>query len=550
MYPKVLTLGQLLLFLIFSFSLHAQTLKFNTKDSLQNFEVDVRQSANHLELALKVNVVDVADYTDDVFSGPLNKAKFKQIKLADLPLATKAGVPQLPYYSILLEADENDFQVFQTITAESFVAGVKPLPAPMMPCRCGDEKPVWNLSAENYYFSDDSIVTWEAVGDFRGRKIVKVVVKPLQVSPNGLRVVHDVKLHFQGAKGIFNWRDVWRETQERNFLVVAKKEMFPALKNFLLEKERRGFEIHKVEVKNQSSVEIAKLINDIHQRSAIDYAVIVGSEEDVPTHYVETSADWNTPSDRPYFSFGGSRDRVPDVLYSRIVANTVSEVSFQLKKFKDYESQKYVDASGLGSSIVVASNEGQNPTDFEYAERMLSPLRDQLGWTPTFLFQGEAAATAQNIIGRLNLGVEWFDYIGHGEGDRWPSVTGEALTIEHFKNLRSEIVKPIVIDVACQNGRMSRDGRIGVELMNQKKAGLPTGAVAYYGGSVDITWHPPAAMAVHISQSRSERRWEHLGEVIFDGQMRLLETFDDIVSASENLDWYHLQGDPAMILQD
>jgi len=76
------------------------------------------------------------------------------------------------------------------------------------------------------------------------------------------------------------------------------------------------------------------------------------------------------------------------------------------------------------------------------------------------------------------------------------------------------------------------------------------GAVAYYGGSVDISWDPPAIMAIGINKAVSENNQRRLADVIFEGQSYLLENMDDIDSALENLVWYHLQGDPLLNLQN
>lgn len=540
-------------FFLFSSGAIAQHHQFSEQRSGADFSQRIIQKPGSLKIDIKLHKLQQSPIHEQMKKSwplPVDVQKYSSLNIDGLSQTTSAGSAQVQYFSFLVHAKKENLKVFQTIHQEKFLPGVHPAPAAKMPCRCADETTQWVLDEKKYFTQGQQLVEWESLGDFRGTEILRITVKPLQAGRDGLRVVNDFTIELEGIEGLFEWEKVWSKTQQKNLALIAPEDLMREMTEFISAKEAAGFKVYQVVYRGESAAELTDNLSKLHQKNTLDYAIIIGSEEQVATHYVRTSADWETPSDRPYFSFGGPQDRVPDVIYSRFVADNSQELATQLAKIREYELRSYLDDQGLNTSMVVASNEGANPTDFEYAQAMLTPLQMQLGWSPSYLFQGTPEATASNIIQRLNVGVEWFDYIGHGEGDRWPSVTGDPLTTEHFKDIQSQGVKPIVIDVACQNGRMTRDQRIGVELMNLTKGGSPAGAVAYFGGSVDITWHPPAAMAVHISELRASRQYEGLGELLFAAQMKLLETFDDIVAASENLDWYHLQGDPTMLLQD
>ena len=86
--------------------------------------------------------------------------------------------------------------------------------------------------------------------------------------------------------------------------------------------------------------------------------------------------------------------------------------------------------------------------------------------------------------------------------------------------------------------------------MNEHAKGVPLGALAYYGGSVDITWDPPAIMAVAIGKFlREKSNSKKLFSLLLQGQFSLLATYDDLDLALENLIWYHLFGDPSLSLR-
>ncbi|MFZ8934699.1 MAG: C25 family cysteine peptidase, partial [Bacteriovoracaceae bacterium] len=141
------------------------------------------------------------------------------------------------------------------------------------------------------------------------------------------------------------------------------------------------------------------------------------------------------------------------------------------------------------------------------------------------------------------------NYIGHGSGNSWISINRGEFHSDNVKSLKSNIVKPIVIDVSCQNGRFNYEGRLGERFMNETRFSKPIGAVAFYGGSVDISWHPPAVMAVKISELFAQKTIETLGDLLLQGQVELLKSYSDGDMAKENLVWYHLLGDPALRLQ-
>ena len=55
--------------------------------------------------------------------------------------------------------------------------------------------------------------------------------------------------------------------------------------------------------------------------------------------------------------------------------------------------------------------------------------------------------------------------------------------------------------------------------MNVGPFGGHKGATAYYGGSVDISWHPPAIMAVGINRALAKKEAKTLGEILLLGQL-------------------------------
>ena len=140
------------------------------------------------------------------------------------------------------------------------------------------------------------------------------------------------------------------------------------------------------------------------------------------------------------------------------------------------------------------------------------------------------------------------NYIGHGSGTSWASLNSGEYQSEDIQGIQAQVRRPVIIDVSCQNGRFKNEGRLGERFQNEHIGNIPIGAVAYYGGSVDISWHPPAKMAVLIAQLVAQKNIPTLGQLLLAGQLKLLKDNASVKEVKDNFTWYHLLGDPTMRL--
>lgn len=176
---------------------------------------------------------------------------------------------------------------------------------------------------------------------------------------------------------------------------------------------------------------------------------------------------------------------------------------------------------------------------------MLKPFESKFGMKSDIYLEKNYSKKASDLAASLNEGAGWLNYIGHGSGYDWPSTNGSFST-DHIEKLTNYDVKPIVIDVACLNGRFA-EGHFGERLMNEVNND-PVGAVAYYGGSVSISWRPPAVMAIGINEMVAQKNIETLGAALMAGQIYLAANYTNKLRVYENYRWYHLFGDPSMKL--
>jgi hypothetical protein len=474
------------------------------------------------------------------------KGDFNYIKINNVQGTHKEGAPVLPYKSFLLSATgSKKVQIKIESYGEKIFKQYRPVPAERRPCRCAKDKTsqaVWNKSL---YKDSGKLAEISYIGDYRGEKLYHLIVKSHRFKEGrGLFAYSKVQVELKGLRPFTSGL----KEQNKKYVIVYDKSLEAGAKAIRDWKESLGFD---VQIYNQDKIklELQKFFKGLYVKTSFQYALILGHEESVPPHYIKTSSNRETPSDLPYFLMGEKEDQIPDVFYGRVVAQTNQEVFQQLNKWQEYEQRSWKRKGGEKTHVGIASNEGWNPTDIEYLEAMFKPFEVGFNWSTLSFHQDNQGSTSENINKALSNGAMWMNYIGHGVGDSWPSINRGEYHSRHIKEIREGGVKPVIIDVACQNGRFNYEGRLGERFVNETRNGEPIGAVAYYGGSVDISWDPPAIMAIGISRQVAKKENLSLFEVILRGQQFLISSYDDSNGALENLRWYHLFGDPSLSTQ-
>lgn len=456
-------------------------------------------------------------------------------------LAHYPGAPRIGYDSFLLDGRPEDFLVKLKNVKIEIDEGAFPPPYPQMPCRCQSGSESQNVVNWDLYEKyPPAPFRLSFLGLFRGRPVTKLVVFSGEYTlATGLQRFLEQEMVLTRVKGSGQFViNLERHAANKKGLLIVPAQLELGAEEFRAMKASEGLEFKLLRVgREESALEVKKKIFDSYQEEEFSYAIILGDEELLLPFYLKTSGSNDTPSDLPFFTFDGHEDQIPDVFYGRIPVANSAQLNLYLELMRDYEFK-------LSQSLGIASSEGSAPSDIEYAQQMQKFLKIS-GAESILLTQNSPLSHPDKINEFLQEGPRWLSYIGHGDGRQWPSVYGRPYAREDINKLHGSIARPIVIDVACQNGRFSRDNRLGVEFLLPSRPGA-AGASAYYGGSVDISWDPPAIMSVGIHQALGSGKFQTLGEVLWAGQAYLLGHYDLDEAALENLVWYHLLGDPSL----
>jgi len=465
------------------------------------------------------------------------------------------GLPKLPYYSFVVAAHRNNIQVQTSLGAAQDYKVGRLAPCPSEKLRCAG-RPLPNIDLVTEYSQHQTPYRIDYLGDFRGVPLNRVTLFPHSYDlANGKLSLHSkAEYVVQVKNGTADHRKIYRHARARgsyDYLVIAPPEFKDALQpwvDFKTKTQQLRLKVIHVPAGRQSPDGLRRLIHGEYATHGFMYALIVGSQQLIPNFRMKTTSTKDTPTDLPYYTMGGAEDYIPDVLAGRMVASTPADVTNQLKKWVSYE-QGLGQRQGWSQAVGIASSEGSNPSDEEYVRNIEKIMGAKLGTKSLHLAERESNSNPQVFNQALASGAMWTVYMGHGDGTSWPSFNQTYSTADIKKLLNAPAVKPIWIDVACQNGILANKAA-GERLSNEVDAqGAPIGTTAYYGGSVNISWHPPAILATGITVRMVDEARPVLGTVIQMGHVYLAENISDIEEIRSNQIWYHLQGDPSLHLR-
>jgi hypothetical protein len=470
---------------------------------------------------------------------------FSSLHIPNLSLSRNVGQPELPVHSALLVGTPETIQVDIKVLASERMNDLKPMPVQKQICRCeADSQRQFSFDAQAYE-SEQPTHTLTYLGAFRGTPITRLDVNlaKYDAASNSVEFLNNIQINHDAAAYSSSTS---RETYN-DYLIITPDNLAAGVQDFATWKRSLGY---KVTIETLHTPELTiKAVTDLvakgYKDKGIDFVIIIGDEKTIPMNVVQTSGG-KTNSDLNYFVMDGVKDTVPDMFYGRIALGTAAEVNATLAKAIAWDKKTYKNSSGLLNVIGIASNEGSTPSDNEYIQSIESKFVSSLGFTAKHFYQSDKNSNSTELNKVLTNGASWMFYVGHGSGDSWPSMNREYVLADVSNISNKDSVKPILIDVACQNGRLL-PGYLGTSFSSVLSTSA-SGAAAYYGGTVNISWDPPAIMARGIAYEQADKNFRHLGEALFAGQMYLAANWSGQGEVVDNFEWYHLQGDPGMLI--
>lgn len=473
------------------------------------------------------------------------RGEFVKVQVKGFESSKQVGTPELPVKSFLVVGQPKDIQVQLNISVTERTIGVKPFPVQPQLCRCANDRNIQFTLNERAYKNSGKGYSISYLGAFRGTPVSRIDVALAKYEARSNSVIFHREMSLTHSAPVYNFEA--SQNEYKDYLIITPESLSAGITEFVDWKKSQGYNVITESLKKEdiSLSNISAIIKKHYKDSGSDFVILIGDDQTIPMYKASTSGG-STPSDLKYFTMDDANDYIPDMFYGRIAATTDKDVSIRLQKAIEFDKQAYKNLAGLKHVVGIASNEGSSPSDNEYIKSIESKLETTFGFTTTHLYQNDSKSNPKELNSRLSSGASWLFYMGHGSGTSWPSMYKSYSTYDIANIINLESVKPVIIDVACMNGRVS-SGYLGTTFAGVENENA-LGSAAYYGGTVNISWHPPAVMARGIAFEHATKNFRHLGEALLAGQMYLAANWNSNNDVIDNFEWYHLQGDPGMII--
>lgn len=291
------------------------------------------------------------------------------------------------------------------------------------------------------------------------------------------------------------------------------------------------------------------------------FVLLAGDSDKVASHTYGSSGWEELWSDSYYGQIeGGNNDFYPELLVGRLSGNK-DEIGVMVDRILEYEKNP-MQGEWMKNALGIGSNEGQGyGNDGEADYQHLRNIRTQLqefGYGDVYEFyqgsQGGADApgepTPTMINNAMNEGVGLFNYTGHGWLDGM--ATGN-YTSNDVLNAENNGKYPFVVSVACNNGTFVGETTIGEVFLRATNDGSPSGAIAFAGSSILMSWAPPMATQDEMTNILTEIYDNHrnvtVGGLFYNSQISMLSEYNSNATAKEVMQTWILFGDPSTMFR-
>ncbi len=496
--------------------------------------VKMKSGTKHIhEIQFRLNQVDAVQH-------PVKK-EFSVLSEKNISFTQDVGQARVPFHSVVVQGTPSDITVISDPGTTIHIE-VDPELAQPEECRCEVREQKWVQTKQ-----DNRLVRMDYLGKYRGQDLTRVTFKAARVSNGATTFYPNFRAQIESLGTVEDAMMVSDSPTAYDYLVIGPDALLAGIQDFVQYKTVQGFNVKVVRLEDVGSdvAKITAFFKQEYKDNKFKYALLVGNDTLFPNHKVSTSGSSKTPSDYPYFLMD-TQDMLADVQSGRVVAATADEVSRQAKKWMVYQDHKSPAAQYL-QMIGIASNEGANPSDEEYVKGIESDIGAAYGVTSTHFYQNDATSRPNFINDAFNKGIGYLVYLGHGSGFSWGS-TGTSYSTTNIPQMdNANVLQPVLIDVACQNGILKK-GYFGEAWLNATNTrGESIGAAMYYGGTVNISWHPPAIMAKGMVKKAIAQKLTKIGDILLAGQVYLMENYTSVEEVKDNMEWYHLFGDPSSL---
>ncbi len=534
-----------------------------------------------------------------------NNRKYVRLSIPGAFPTGEQGMPELPVFSVLIEADLASGYRTEVVSVDSVILSVDSLFAaavvlPAQPSvRKGDRyagpgfHPVTDEGRPEKN-ADFSIIKLEQEGKMRGINIARLQFNPFRydAEKRELTIYHSVI--FTVEAGGYNdsgtplrsrpfrkalqpvIRDQYsaglkRLVQEEPVtMVILSDAMFSeSLQPLIQWKREKGYRIIEAYTSSpevgSTYLDIKNYMQSIYKNPPGDYAppsylLIAGDVEHVPL-----SQPAGQITDLYYTTFDGPGDYLPEMFHGRISVKSSEELTDIIDKILMYEKFRFPDPSFLDKTILIAGYDAeyamvQGNGQINYASSYY--FNSQNGINANVYLHPSAALMDDEILQDIDEGAALVNYTGHGANYGW---LDPAFRLGHIDTMKNIHKFGLMIGNGCSTNQFNMASDCFAEAVLKVKE---KGAIGYIGCTNDSYWDEDYFWSVGVGPISSNPEYgattsgyydklfhlgnepvadwsPSLGEMIFAGNM----TVQQSSSSKKKYYWeiYQVMGDPSLV---
>lgn len=254
-----------------------------------------------------------------------------------------------------------------------------------------------------------------------------------------------------------------------------------ALKDFCCWKACKGFKTKVVSTAftGSSCQQIKDYIKGEYLNNSIKYVLFIGDDDRIPL-YIWEGYGIRQKSDYWYANMNGINDREADIAIGRFSTNDVEELENMIRKTISYESTINPNSQ---EALLVAHKEGAPEKYQQILENVSERIyKSKMNFAKVYGAVEENGGTNgsnDDIISKINKGVNIVNYRGHGDSVEWYNWTADnySFSIKEVSQLKNTAY-PIVFGIACKTADIKEPACLMESFMRSKN-----GAVAYIGAT-------------------------------------------------------------------
>jgi hypothetical protein len=331
-------------------------------------------------------------------------------------------------------------------------------------------------------------------------------------------------------------------------LIITYDNFYNDILPFASHKNSIGLSTQVVKMSNigSTSTQIYDYIkNSYDNDNTLTFVLLVGDHAQVP------SMIFNSGGSDPSYSLVSGNDNYPDIIVGRFSAETNVQVTTMVSRTIMYENA--TEQSWFHKGIGIASDQGpgdDNEYDYQHLRNIRTDLLNYHYSAVDELYDGsqggqDAAGnpTVTLVSNSVNSGSSIINYTGHGDYDRW--VTSN-FTVSNVNSLTNDNKLPFIFSVACQNGNFTRYTCFAESWLRatNNSTNNATGAIAFYGSSVDQAWNPPMEAQDQFNSLLTLDSYYTFGALCFNAALGMISAYGQ-AGINEFKNW-NIFGDPSL----